>query len=214
MPAFIPTHFTLIAIAVDRSTGTAGFQDRMEGVLREVVTACSRSDRANTLMFRLTAFHNHYEEIHGFKLLSQCNPNDYDGVFPPGGLTACYDAALDAVESVTGFAKCLTANNCLVNGFVAVITDGLDNQSSIGNTQLKEALQTAEESECLKSFVSVLAGIVHNDPEVADGLKGMFRESGFTQYVELKDASDRTFSRLANQLIEGVMAQTETLGVG
>src|SRR5579862_6680071 len=85
------SEYTLVTLVVDASGSTIPFRKEMESVIKEVVKSCKYSPRAANLLLRLIQFDQRLDEIHGFKLLSQCNENDYDNCLTLSGLTALYD---------------------------------------------------------------------------------------------------------------------------
>lgn len=208
------SEYTLVTIVADRSGSTQGFQQAMEKVLKELAKACVRSDRADNLMIRLVAFEDFAEEVHGFKLLSQINQADYDGVLHPGGMTALYDAAVDAIEATTNYAEVLAKQDYMTNGFVVVITDGMDNRSKMTPAKVKEALTKAVKSEFLESIMSILVAVNVGDSSVKTALQDFNTTVGFTQYVELNDADEKTFAKMANWLSQSVSSQSSALGTG
>lgn len=208
------SEYTLVTIVADRSGSTQGFQQAMEKVLKELAKACVRSDRADNLMIRLVAFEDFAEEVHGFKLLSQINQADYDGVLHPGGMTALYDAAVDAIEATTNYAEVLAKQDYMTNGFVVVITDGMDNRSKMTPAKVKETLTKAVKSEFLESIMSILVAVNVGDSSVKTALQDFNTTVGFTQYVELNDADEKTFAKMANWLSQSVSSQSSALGTG
>lgn len=206
------TEYTLVTVVADRSGSTSNFQTAMESVLKELVKACAYSDRANNLMLRLVTFESSHQEVHGFKLLSQINPNDYDGVLSPFGMTALFDAATDAIEATTNYAKYLTDQDFMANGFVVVITDGMDNQSKLTANNVKKALESAVKSEQLESLMSILVAV--NPTDCKQYLEDFNTKVGFTQYLELNDADEKTFAKMANWLSKSVSSQSQALGSG
>ena len=123
--------YTLVTIAADVSGSVSGFEKDIERAIKEVVKACRHSPRADNLMLRLVMFDHSLVEIHGFKPLMGCDPSDYDGCLHIGGTTALFDAAHNAVAAVAQYGKDLSDNDFEVNGIVFVMTDGLDNASSM-----------------------------------------------------------------------------------
>lgn len=206
------TEYTLVTIVADRSGSTDGFTKDMESALKEVVKSCQHSPRADNLLIRLIVFEDTHEEIHGFKLLEQCNTDDYDGVLRPGGCTALYDASLDAVEATTNYAKQLTDQDFGVNAILFVITDGMDNKSKFLGKHVGDALKKAVVSESMESIVSVLIAV--NESGGGSSLKDFHAKAGFSQFVELKDASKSTLARLANFVSKSISSQSQSLGTG
>jgi len=76
----------------------------MEWMLQEFVRTCADGDWADTLLFRLLSFDKTPEEIHGFRVLSHINTDDYKEVLRSGSVTALYD------EQVSDIAEPLTRN--------------------------------------------------------------------------------------------------------
>src|ERR671917_748269 len=178
------TEYTVATVACDVSGSTADFIFDMEAAVTRVVLACKSSPRADNLLLRLVAFDDSLSEIHGFKLLENCDPASYGGVLRAGGSTALYDAAENAVSSTIDYGRRLLAGDFSANGILFVITDGMDNASRLPARKVKEALAQAVNSEALESVVSVLIGVNVQDPQAAGLLRQFHKEAGFTQYVE------------------------------
>src|SRR6185295_2193283 len=151
-----------------------------------IVQASKLSPRADNLLLRLVAFDHTLSELHGFKLLENCNLADYGGILRSGGSTALYDATENAVSSTINYGQKLGAGDFSDNGIFFVITDGMDNASKLSAKKVKEALSRAVTSEALESIVSILIGVNVQDPHVGGFLQRFQREAGFTQYIELE----------------------------
>ena len=123
------TEYTVVTVACDVSGSTAAFIFDMEAAITRIVQACKSSPRADNLLLRLVAFDDALSELHGFKLLENCNLADYGGVLRAGGSTALYDAAENAVSSTTSYGQQLLAGDFSANAILFVITDGMDNAS-------------------------------------------------------------------------------------
>lgn len=208
------SEYTLVNIVCDRSGSVASFQDPMEACLKEVLNSCKYSKRADNLMVRLTIFDNSMQEVHGFKLLSEIKPSDYDKILSSGGMTALYDAASNAVKSLTDFGKNLTKQDFAANAIVVVITDGDDNASTCGVQTVKKALVDAVKTEALESLVSILVAVNMADPGMKDRLDGFHKDAGFTQFVDIGLANGKTLAKLAEFVSKSISAQSQALGTG
>jgi uncharacterized protein YegL len=208
------TEYTVATIACDVSGSTAAFAFDMESAITRIVQACKSSPRADNLLLRLLAFDDTLTELHGFKLLENCNLADYGGILHPGGSTALYDAAENAVSSTISYGRKLLAGDFSANAILFVITDGMDNASRLSAKKVKEALAGAVTSEALESVISVLIGVNVQDPEASRYLRQFHVEAGFTQYVELDKADARTLARLAEFVSQSIGAQSRSLGTG
>ena len=208
------SEYTLATIVIDVSGSVGGFVAEMTAALKEIINACKYSKRADNLMVRVVIFDDKIEEVHGFKLLPACNLADYDNVLRVGGTTALYDAAATGIKATTDFGKQLTDKEFSVNGIVFVITDGCNNSSVRGVGAVKDALVEATKSEMLESLVSILIAVNMQDPSVATELNNFHKDAGFTQFVELKDASAKTLARLAEFVSQSISSQSQALGTG
>lgn len=209
------TEYTLVSISADKSGSTDPFKGEMEQVVKAIVRACRRSPRADNLMLRLTLFDDGFEEVHGFKPLGHCNEGDYDGVMGrDGGTTALYASTLNVVEAQNAYAERLVANDFSVNGIVVVITDGLDNKGRATPKQIREALRAGVQGEKMESVVSILVGVNLTDRLVTDNLAKFKDEAGFSQFVPLEDASEKTLAKLADFVSRSISSQSQSLGSG
>ncbi len=206
--------YTLVAIAADDSGSVIDFRQDMEKCVERVVCACLRSPRADNLMLRVLRFDDNVAEIHGFKPVAECPPDDYYGMLHAGGWTALHDAAHNAVESVIRYGGDLRDHDFEVNGIVFVITDGLDNASSVGPAAVKKAVTAGLKGERLDSLVTVLVGVDVANPDVAQGLAEFAKKAGFTGYVELEKADERTLAGLADFVSRSIALQSRALGTG
>jgi len=208
------TEYTLVTLVVDDSGSIDSFRTEMVDAIKSVVNACRYSPRADNLMIRLVTFSNHLKEIHGFKLLANCNPDDYNGVLVMGGATALFDATVNSVDATSAYGKTLVDSQFSTNGIVIVITDGEDNQSSNGINSVAASLKKATVTETLESLVSILIGVNVTEASVATALSDLHTKGGFTQYVELKDASAKTLAKLAQFVSKSISSQSTSLGTG
>jgi uncharacterized protein YegL len=208
------TEYTLCTLILDESGSTETFKTEMEKCIQEIVKACRYSPRADNLMLRLVAFGTNYREVHGFKLLQACNVQDYDGCYHSAGTTALFDATCDAIEATQDYAKSLSNNDYLCNACIFDLTDGMDNASKFNAKSVADAFAKCVKSEALESLVSVLIGVNIQDPTVSTYLKDFQTTAGFTQFVELKDASEKTLAKLAAFVSKSISSQSSALGSG
>jgi uncharacterized protein YegL len=164
-------------------------------------------------MLRVIKFGSDLEEIHGFKRLVNCNPSDYDDILTCGGLTALCDGVMNSVEAIGSYGKDLVENDLDVNGIVIIVTDGMDNNSTNTAKQCKKGLQAIITEEMMESLVSLLIGVGITGQDSQD-LKDFEKEVGFTQYVELDNASAQTLAKLAQFISKSISAQSQALGTG
>jgi hypothetical protein len=63
-------------------------------------------------------------------------------------------------------------------------------------------------------MMTILVGVNVNDPQVSQCLKDLKDQAGFTQYVELKDATASSLAKLADFVSKSISAQSQALGTG
>jgi uncharacterized protein YegL len=204
------TEYTVATIVCDVSGSTAAFIFDMEAAITRIVQASKFSPRADNLLLRLVVFDDTLTELHGFKLLENCDLTNYGGILRSGGSTALYDATENAVTSTINYGQKLVAGDFSANFFV--ITDGMDNASRLSARKVKEALSKAVTSEALESIVSILIGVNVQDREVSRYLQQFQMDAGFTQYIELDKADAKTLARLAEFVSQSISAQSQALG--
>lgn len=208
------TEYTLVSIIVDESGSVASFKSEMIDTIKSIVNACRLSPRADNLLIRLVSFDSKLTEVHGFKLLSTCNPDDYNGLLNSGGTTALYDASVNAIDATISYGKTLVGSDFSVNGIVFVITDGGDNASSNSALAVADSLKRALSTESLESLVSILIGVNVGDSGIAKYLDDFKVNAGFTQNVNLADASKNTLAKLAQFVSKSISSQSQALGSG
>jgi len=206
------TEYTVATIVCDVSGSTAAFILDMEAAITRIVQASKFSPRADNLLLRLVVFDDTLTELHGFKLLENCNLADYGGILRSGGSTALYDATENAVTSTINHGQRLLSGDFSANAIFFVITDGMDNASRLSAKKVKEALSKAVTSEALESMVSILIGVNVHDSEVGRYLQQFQMDAGFTQYIELDKADAKTLARLAEFVSQSISAQSQALG--
>ncbi|MCA9558173.1 MAG: hypothetical protein H6704_12395 [Myxococcales bacterium] len=208
------SEYTLVALTADVSGSVAPFLDQIELCVQRIARACRRSPRADNLLLRVTQFGSDLAEVHGFKPLPEIDPDDYVGSLAIRGLTALYDAAHNAVESVTRYGKRLLDNGFSVNGIVFVITDGNDCASALSAGAVRTALEGAVQGENVESMVSVLVGVGVADAGTAKVLSDFAADAGFTAFVQLEKAGEDTLARLADFVTRSIALQSTALGSG
>ena len=209
------SEYTLVTIVQDVSSSVSSFKDDMEKCLKENVKSCKYSPRADNLMIRLVGFNANLNEIHGFKLLEECNEADYDNVLHCHGCTSLFDAAENAISASSSYGQNLTQNGYGVNSIVIVITDGCDNGSKLTKLGVNDSLKQAMRAENLESIVTILVGVgVGQYPEIGTRLTEFKDEAGLTQFVDIKDADAKSLAKLADFISKSISAQSQSLGSG
>ena len=209
----LATEYTLVTVLCDISGSVDPFSKELEKCLGEIVLACRKSPRADNIMMRLITFNNSVFENHGYKLLQNCNPDDYNGVLRCGGQTALFDATFDAVTAIKSYGKTLYDQDFTVNGVIYILTDGEDNSSSASPVAVRNVIEDIQKEECLDSFTSVLIGVevTNNISSCLDRFK---LEAGLTEYIKMDDATKGSLAKLANFVSKSISSVSSSIGSG
>lgn len=208
------TEYTLVSIVQDNSGSVSQFKSEMEKCIQEIIKACKHSPRHENLLIRILKFNNQSEEIHGFKLLSECDLNFYDNCLSPYGQTALYDAMIDGIEGTKNYAKHLNDNYYQTNGIIFGITDGDDNISRLSKSDVKKKLEELQKSESLESLITILIGVNLGDNNVKLILEAFNNDVGFTQFINVGNASKSSLAKLAQFVSQSISSQSKALGSG
>ena len=208
------SEYTLVCICVDQSASVLDFKKDLEKCISNIVASCINSPRADNLLIRLSTFNYTINEIHGFKLLENCNPGDYDNCLRPSGCTALNDACINSIVSVAEYGKNLRAADFKANGIVFVLTDGCENVSTSTVTMVKNEIEQVRKKEKLESLMTLLIGVNINDPNVSSALQLLRTEAGFDKYIEIKDAAPKTLAKLAEFVSKSISSQSKAINTG
>lgn len=204
---------TLALGLLDESGSTGGFARQMELAVKEIIKSLRRSPRADNLIYRHCHFGTNFREVHGFLPLAQLNEGMYDGCYAPGGQTTLYDSTDRILAEMLDYAQKQAAQKYLCNGVAYMLTDGRDYGSVLTPTAVKKRLADCIASEALESLITILIG-VNPDPAIQADLLDYHQKVGFTQYVPLDKADEKTLARLANFISQSIQAQSQALGTG
>ena len=208
------SEYTLVAIAADKSSSVSGFADEIEGCLVTSLQGCMNSPRVDNLLVRLLTFNSNLDEIHGYKHLADCPISNYKGIIKPNGCTSLFDACISSIDSLATLGKQMIQDKYTANGLSVIITDGMD----VGSTQtlnaVAEAIDRSRRTECLESILNILIGINVQDREVSDALNSLKNVGKFDQYIEAKDATPKTFARIAGFISKSISSQSQAIQTG
>ncbi len=211
------TEYTLATIVCDISGSVMRFADELLNCIKAIVEACQKSPRAENLLLRLLLFNDDLVEIHGFVNLQDIDINSYDPL-DPDNMTALFDATYDAVSATLEYSKRLVDQDFDCNGAVYIITDGMDNRSSMSPRSIKDKIEDAMAKEEIESIVTVLVAL--HDPnqrmngEVRNALDRFHKDANLSQFVDIGDATSGKLAKLANFVSESVSSQSQALGSG
>ncbi len=194
------TEYTLVTIVVDITASVASFSDALLDSVKSVIKACQRSPRVDNLLVRLVLFNSNRQELHGF--------------VPLGGMTALYDAVYDAVAATNTYAQTLFAQDFEVNAAIYIITDGMDNCSTIKPADIAAQVQRAIKQECLETLITVLVGVDTRNAGVSAHLQLFKDEAQLSQFVDVADANAANLAKLGQFVSHSISLQSQALNTG
>ncbi len=211
------TEYTLVTVVVDTTASVQPFAKDLLRCVEHIVEACRKSPRADNLLLRLLTFNAKLREVHGFKPLSEIDPKGYKP-FKPAGMTALFDAAYSGISATLEMAKRLSAQDFDANGCVYIITDGMDNASTVTPKTIADRISGSLAGEEIESLVTVLVGLI--DPklsyakDVRQALTAFEVEACLTQFVDAGDATPQRLAKLARFVSRSISSQSQALGTG
>lgn len=218
--------YTLVTIAVDVTGSTQGFEGALRKTLITAVKACKKSPTVDRLLLRVITFSSSFDgnvnELHGFTLVNELNPDDYSE-FRAGGATPLYDATYSSVGALVDYGKKMYGDQEInnINGIVFIITDGAEGGYSGGSwiavstatpSMIREKVAEVVKGEQLESLVTVLIGI--NADEYQSQLEAFKDDAGFDQYIDAGEATEGKLAKLADFVSQSVSSQSQALGTG
>lgn len=204
------SEYTLVTIACDKSSSVGDFESELIKALNTVIDSCRKSPRAENILLRTVAFNHAQEEIHGFDELAKIK--DYTQLNCCGA-TALFDSVYASLGATIEYSKKLRSMDYSVNAIMFILTDGEDNRSTYGASEIKKLVDQTLHSEEVGSIVSVLVGINDNGG-LNSYLTNFKNEANLTQYVSLGDATAGKLAHLANFVSKSISSQSKSLSSG
>lgn len=205
--------YTIVTIVQDVSSSVNLYAKDMEKTLKNIIDACKKSPYSENILVRLVTFHSTIKEIHGFRELNSIDPSEYDKILKCFGVTALYDAILDSLEAMENYGKQLNSYEYSCNGLVFLITDGMENDSTITKdpSMIKDAVNKIRVSEeSLESIKTILIGI-GSDKTVMQYLDNLKDEAELDQFIEMGDVTPNKLAKLADFISNSISNSSKAL---
>jgi hypothetical protein len=171
---------------------------------------------ANKIMQRVTKFGSNISEIHGLQQIANLDASTaYKGKVKPRGMTALYDATMDAIESSEQFCRDLVDNDYDATACIFIITDGEENNSiKVRDPKIiKDKLDSLRKDE--KAFTSppivVLIGVNIQDKYVKDCLDSFSKEAGLDKFVAIEDATPSSLGKIAGLISQSFSSKSQNV---
>jgi len=211
------SEYSLVTILVDVSSSVSRFRDLLINMLKASIKSCEDNPRAENLLIRVCTFadQGYFNEIHGFKPLEFIDFSVYDKI-RCGGMTAACDAMMEALNATDAYAKTLWEQDFKSNAHIIMITDGQENDSKYNTNDVDSCLRdmTMQERRDLESVFSLLIAVNMEDPRIAQILDDFHKECGFDQFLDAKDATPETMSKIQGWITSSISSSVRALGSG
>ena len=210
------TEYTLVDIYRDHSGSMDGCSKHVNDMTKEIIKACLKNPRAENLLVRVYDFNSNITEVHGYKLLADINPDDYEE-HTTHGSTLLKDMIYSGVIGMLDFAEQLRKKKMEVNGAIYIITDGMDCGSVASDAMIAANIAAAKQGEKIESLVSVLIGMDtggSSGKSCKDYLEGFQKDAGLSQFVWLGDATAGKLAKLGGFISKSISSQSQSLGSG
>jgi hypothetical protein len=212
------TEYSLITLVLDRSGSTEQFEKDLLNLTKTVVESCKSNPRSENLLFRYLIFNESITEVHGFKLLSTLDVDQYDEL-DSDGMTALFDATYDAVGATLTFSEELVKQDYDVNGAVYIVTDGLNNRGTATPTMIKDKIQEALRQEnVIESMLTILIGLHDSSSGWSDEVEVALDEfkdvANLDAYISAGEATPKNLAKLGNFISQSISSTSQNLGTG
>ena len=212
--------YTLVSLAEDVSPSTSNCRVAMCEGMKVLNLASKRDPRSDKVMVHSAKFGARIEETHGFKPVNDIDENDYTPSSSIGGSTCLYDAIFNAVSACATYAEILDKSDIGTNAIVFVLTDGMDNNSTVGPQTIIDKLSDIRMKEVLESIKIIVLGF--HDPNAADYeknqvkeyLEKLTKELSLDQYVDIGAMTPETAAKVFGFVSKSISSQSQHLGTG
>ncbi len=210
--------YTDVVMAEDVSPSTNSCRKELCEVRNVVVKGCKLNPRGDKIMLRTTAFGSNVEEIHGFKPVKDIDEDSFKESPGIGGSTCLYDAIFDAVAAVGRHGELLDQVDVGSNAIIFILTDGMDNSSSVGPQTILDKLEDIRMKEILESVKIIIIGF--NDPqnpysaEIDKYLNKVTDSLGLDQYINAGSMTPEQAAKVGGFVSQSISAQSQHLGTG
>ena len=210
---------TLAVTLFDESGSTRPFARQMELAVKQIVKFLRRSPRADNLLYAHYHFDRTLKEIVGWTPLQQITEDQFDGCWAGGGSTNLHYSEEKVLEFMRDYAQRQAAQRYLCNGVLCTMTDG-ENYAPAGDIghsktpgDVEMAFARVVSSEDLESLVAIMIGI-NPDKGVQDRLEQYAMKVGYTRYLPVEKADEKTLAQIADFISQSIQSQSQALGTG
>lgn len=207
------TEYMIGMIAVDHSGSVNDSLRDIEQCLIDITEMNKKLPNKNNIMQRVTMFSYDVQELSPLQPVNNIDSSKFKNSIPSGGMTALYDATMDAIESSEKFCKDMIDADYDVTACIFIITDGWDNVSKkcTSMAKIKQKIEQINSEENYSSPPAVILIGITNNSATATKLNTFSRDAGFTNYIEIKDASPSLLGKLAGLISQSFSSKSQNI---
>lgn len=157
-PDEIQVEETINAVfVVDISPSIESYVNDLNNAFNDFTATMQKSHVAEQLLVSLVEFNEKVSIKSGFQPIKQIPVMQFQ---PSGKGTALYQATYQALHLATDYRNNLEASGVVAKTLIFIITDGMDNSSSVSASKVKKTLQDIlQKEQNAFSFTTILFGV-------------------------------------------------------
>jgi hypothetical protein len=203
----------------DESGSTKSFAREMERAMQKITQFLRKSPEADKIIQAHWQFDDELKEVVGLTPLPQILDDTFDGCWAGGGRTGLYYGECRMLEIMRDYARQQAIKRYRCNGILCTLTDGGnytipgDPGHEFTETMVQQGFAQTVTCEDLESIVSVLIGI-NDDDYVQEMLEKHAETCGYTRYLPVKKADEKTLAKIAGFISQSIQSQSQQVGQG
>lgn len=207
------SEYTIAVTAVDTTGSLAGWESKIEELLKTIVKSCQKDARRDFILLRQLQFNSGIgiKEFHGFLEVPHIDLNCYK-IAKCDNMTNLCDVAVESISCIQSFSKILKSRDYDVNAILFIVTDGMDNDSSFSLSDIRKKMEEIVHDEEIESFITILIGL--NDEDCDQYLKEFKKETGFAHQLSAGQVDEDSLAKIAGFISSSISSQSQALGSG
>lgn len=211
-------NYTLAEVICDDTGSLYGKAKEIEEYgLKNIVKMVQSVPTSARIMLRMSKFSTVYpkgvQEIHGMKLVRNCDLNDYNGVLKTSGGTPLAAATLYGIEAAEKYGKDMYDQEYDSNAVIYIITDGEETQFIPTTSKIKETINRIRQDEKgLVSIITVLIGVGTKQRTNVKTLLDKFKdECGIDSYIDIEDTTPSSLGKLGQIISQSLSSASKNV---
>lgn len=194
-------------IAVDLSGSMSGSERELEDMLGKITDMNKKLPTANRIMQRVSSFNSCVAEIHGTRLITNIDSNEYKKTLRAQGLTALNDAALYSLEASEKYCKDLMAQDYDASACIFILTDGGENISHNNIKKVADTIKRIKRDET--AMISLVTCLIGFDSSSSREFEQWAKDAGFDTFVDMKNVTPSSLGKACNLISQSFSSASQ-----